>query len=98
MEDLADRLERAADALSTMDRRMPVLDIPADMVGADGAGTPGRLGREVRAHWTAVLAARSREAAEVADRLAAIAVSVRRTARQYAETDEAARRRISREM
>jgi hypothetical protein len=96
MEHLADRLDHAADKLSTIDRRMPPLAIEARAVAADDAGLPGRLGRDLHAHWAAVLEARSREAAALAARLAEAAVAVRTTARHYAETDDAAARRLFR--
>ena len=90
--DLADRLLAAADMLTTVDRRMPGLRAPAGGFGADEAGLPGRVGRELHAHWEAVLTARSLEVAEVAVRLQDLASSVRVTGRQYASTDEAAAR------
>lgn len=97
MDHLADRLDRAADALSTIDRRMPALAVDAVAFGADDVGLPGRLGRDLHAHWTAVLAARSREAAALAGRLAEAAGSVRATAEDYADTDRAVRDRLVRE-
>ena len=98
MDKLSARLEQAADTLSTMDRRMPDRTLTAGVFGADDIGAPGRLGRELFAHWTAVLTARSTEAASAAARLAEVAASVRVTATAYAETDDAARRRFQREM
>jgi hypothetical protein len=97
MDQVADRLDRAADMLATIDRRMPALAIDAAAFGAGGAGLPGRLGRELHAHWAALLEARAREAAGMAARLSGTADSVRQARRQYAETDEAARRRLARE-
>jgi hypothetical protein len=90
---LADRLDRAADALATVDRRLPVLAVAATAFAADDAGLPGRLGRDLHAHWTAVLGARSREAAQLSSRLSEGAGAVRATRRRYAEADEAAARR-----
>ena len=97
MEHLADGLDRAADTLSTVDRRLPVLAVAATAFGADDAGLPGRLGRDLHAHWTAVLDARAREAAGAAHRLTELAGSIRRIRRQYRETDEAVRDRFQRE-
>ena len=97
MDHLADRLDRAADTLATVGCRMPVLAVDATAFGADEAGLPGRLGRELHAHWAAVLDARSREAAGMAARLAGTAGSVRQAWREYVATDEAARRRLARE-
>src|SRR3954447_3939567 len=100
MEQLADRLERAADAMTTVDRRMPSQAVPAAAFGAreTGGGLPGRLGHELHAHWVAVLDARSREAAGAAARLTDTAPSGRATLRHYGETDDLVRRRLTREM
>jgi hypothetical protein len=98
MDDLADRLERAAEALATVDKRTPRLTVAAAAFGAgDDAGLPGRVGRELYEHWTAVLGARSDEAASAATRLTGAARSVRAAARSYDETDDSVRRRIARE-
>jgi hypothetical protein len=99
MEQLADRLEQAADTLTTMDKRMPAHAVVASAFGANdpGGGLPGRLGRELYEHWTAVLDARSREAASAAARLADTAQSVRETLQQYGDTDDLVRRRLTRE-
>jgi hypothetical protein len=100
MEQLADRLEQAADTLTTMDKRMPVHTVTAAAFGApdSGGGLPGRLGRELHEHWTAVLDARSREAAAASARLTDTAQSVRETLRNYRDTDDLVRRRLTREM
>jgi hypothetical protein len=97
MDHLADRLEEAAEQLTTVDRQMPALTVTAGTFGADDAGLPGRLGRELHAHWAAVLRARSREAASAAARLSETARSVRTTRQAYAETDELVSRRLRRE-
>ena len=94
---LADRLSAAADLLTTVDRSVPGLAVSAGAFGADDAGVPGRIGHELHAHWEAVLAARSQEAADVAARLTDLAQSVRTTSRDYTDADEAAGRRFSRE-
>ena len=94
---LADRLSAAADRLTTVDRSVPGLAVSAGAFGADDAGVPGRVGRELHAHWGAVLAARSQEAAEAAARLADLAQSVRTTSQDYTDVDEAAGRRFERE-
>lgn len=98
MDHLADQLHRAADQLSALDRGLPGLAAPATAFGADDTGTPGRLGRELHAHWSAVLDARAREAAAAAARLTEMAGSVRATAGHYTDTDEAARARLLREV
>ncbi len=97
MDHLADELDRAADTFTTVDRRLPVLAVAAGAFGADDAGLPGRLGRDLHAHWTAVLDARSREVADAAHRLSELAGSIRVTRRRYRETDEAVRDRFRRE-
>ncbi|HEU4346216.1 MAG TPA: hypothetical protein VFR35_00380 [Actinoplanes sp.] len=93
-DDLADRLSAAADLLTTVDRTVPALTPAEAVFGTDEAGLPGRVGRELKAHWGAALSARAREAADVAARLHDLASSVRVTARQYAESDESAARRL----
>lgn len=87
---MADSLAAAADRLTIVDRSVPGLALPAGAFGADEAGVPGRVGRELHAHWDAVLQARAREAAAAAARLEDLASSVRVTAQRYAETDAAA--------
>ena len=98
MDHLADRLDRAADTLATVDRRLPALAVKASAFGADDTGVPGRLGRELHGRWAAVLEARGREAADLASRLAEAAGAVRAAQRAYAETDEGVRRRLGREI
>lgn len=98
MDDMADRLDHAADTMSAVARDVSVLAVPAAALAAGEPGLPGRLGRALYAHWSAVLDARSHEASAAAGRLAEMARSVRTTSRQYAETDEAVRRRFTREL
>lgn len=97
MERLAGRVDDCADRLSTIDRVLPALSVPAAAFGAGSAGSPGRIGQELHRHWTAVLAARSGEAASAAVHLTDLARSLRTTDGQYAETDATAARRLSRE-
>ncbi|MEV0896591.1 hypothetical protein [Actinoplanes sp. NPDC049802] len=96
MDRLADQIDHAAAALTTMDRRVPNLAPAAAAFGADDAGRPGRIGRALYAGWTTVLAARAREAADAADRLSEMSRAVRSGARHYADTDETVRRRLLR--
>ncbi|WP_328464507.1 hypothetical protein OHA21_40985 [Actinoplanes sp. NBC_00393] len=96
MDRLADQIDQVAAALTTMDRRMPSLAPSASAFGADDAGRPGRIGRALYAGWTAVLAARAREAADVSASLTRTAAAVRTNAQQYATTDDAVRRRFQR--
>ena len=97
MDHLADRLDRAADTLATVGRRLPTLTVASSALGADDAGVPGRVGRALHARWAAVLEAREREAADLAGQLTEAGVAVRAVARDYAMTDEAVRRRLERE-
>ena len=96
MEQMIDRLHAAADVLATVERVVPTLEIPAGAFGADTAGVPGRLGRRLHAHWSAVLSARAQEAAATAIRLTELAAALRETQRQYAQTDSAVGHHIER--
>lgn len=98
MEELAERLEAAADALTTVERSWSAPACSPGAFGADDETTPGRLGRRLHDRWLAVVEARSREAAAVAARLTTIAADVRQTGRAYAETDDEVGRRIRRGM
>jgi hypothetical protein len=96
MDQLADQLDQAAAALTTMDHRVPRLLPGAGAFGADDTGRPGRLGRQLHETWAAVLQARAEEAAGLSGRLSGLAQSVRSGSRDYAETDETVRRRMLR--
>ncbi|OJF13885.1 type VII secretion target [Couchioplanes caeruleus] len=96
MEQLAEDLEAAADGLTTVDRSLSAYAASPGSFGADEAGVPGRLGRQLHDHWRAVLGARSREAADASKRLLDIAADVRITAQTYGETDDETARRIRR--
>ncbi|MDI6100574.1 hypothetical protein QLQ12_18350 [Actinoplanes sp. NEAU-A12] len=96
MDRLADQIDHAATALAIMDRRLPELSPAASDFGADDTGRPGRIGRALYAGWTAVLAARAREAADASTKLTEMASSVRAGARDYADTDDTVRRRFQR--
>lgn len=98
MEKIAERLESAADALTTVDRSLSAHASSPGAFGADDEGNPGRLGRQLHDRWVEVLAARSREAAAAAARLTVLAADVRLTAKAYAETDDEVGRRIRRSM
>ena len=97
VEKLADNLDAAADLLATVHRSVPGLGVPAGAFAADEAGVPGRVGRELHAHWEAVLAARAQEATAAEAHLRDMAHSVRTTTQRYAEADESAARRFERE-
>jgi hypothetical protein len=106
MDDVADRLDQAADALTSLSREVPTLAVapgvfaaaPAPARGGvpnSGAG-PGLIGQALHDHYRAVLEARAHEASAAGIRLAEMARSVRAARRQYAETDEAVERRFRR--
>lgn len=97
MEQMIDQLHAAADLLATVDREVSTLEVPAGAFGADdAAGLPGRLGRRLHSHWSAVLSARAQEAAATAARLTELAAALRETQRHYAETDSAVGQHIER--
>jgi hypothetical protein len=96
MEQVTDRLHAAADALTKVDRTVSALTVPPGAFAADDAGVPGRLGRRLHAHWSAVLAARAQEAADVSVHLTDLAIALRKTQQEYAETDESVARRVER--
>jgi hypothetical protein len=98
MEKLAERLESAADALTTVDRSLVAHASSPGAFGADDEGTPGRLGRQLYDRWLEVLAARSHEAAGAAAHLTTLAADVRVTGKAYAETDAEVGSRIRRGM
>jgi len=93
---LADQIDHAAEALTAVDRRLPELVPAAADFGADDAGRPGRIGRALYAGWSAVLAARAREAADASARLGELSRAVRGNTRDYAETDDLVRERFLR--
>jgi Excreted virulence factor EspC, type VII ESX diderm len=96
MDRLADRLDFAADKLTTVDRSVTGLGVPPGAFGADAAGVPGRLGRDLHARWLAVLDARACEAGDTAGRLTDLAESLRAAAQNYTDTDDEAARRVQR--
>jgi hypothetical protein len=94
--ELAERLESAADALTTVNRSLSAHTGSPGAFGADDEGAPGRLGRRLHDRWLQVLAARSHEASAAAAQLTRLAADVRLTARAYTETDDEVGRRIHR--
>jgi hypothetical protein len=80
MEKLAERLESAADALTTVDHSLSAHVGASGAFGADDVGAPGRLGRRLHDRWIEVLAARSAEASDAAAQLTMLAADVRLTA------------------
>jgi Excreted virulence factor EspC, type VII ESX diderm len=98
MNHLADTLERGVDALAMMQARLPHLTVPVEALAPDESGLPGHLGRSLHSHWSAVLSARSREAASAAARLSELAAAVRTAQDHYTSTDEAAAARLRRDL
>jgi uncharacterized protein YukE len=96
MEKLADRLESAADALTTVDRSLAAHASTPGAFGAQDEGTPGRLGRQLHDRWLEVLAARAQEAAAAAEHLITLAADVRMANKAYIETDDEVDRRFRR--
>ncbi|BCJ43928.1 hypothetical protein GCM10010168_67310 [Actinoplanes ianthinogenes] len=96
MDRLADRIDQAAAALATMDRRASDLLPAGDAFGADDTGRPGRIGRRLHEEWTTVLRARAGEAAGLARQVSDLAHAVRAGSRDYAETDAAVQHRFLR--
>lgn len=97
MNHIADRLDAAAAELTVLERSISENQVPAASFAATSEGLPGRLGRRLHAHWSAVLAARTREAADTAQILTTLAADVRQTARDYTDTDAGVADRLRRE-
>ena len=98
MDKLAEHLESAADALTTVDHSLPAHAASPGAFGADDEGAPGRLGGQLHDRWVQMLAARSREASAAAAQLTTLAADLRLTGKAYTETDDEVRRRIRRGM
>jgi hypothetical protein len=96
MKQVAESLHAAADTLATVDRALAAVSVPAGAFAADDAGLPGRLGRELHAHWSAVLIARAEEAAAAATHLRDLAAAVTQTTSGYERTDRDASTHIER--
>lgn len=86
-----------ASATLTAVARAAAAAVPAQATfGADGAGRPGEIGRALHRQWATATDNRAREATAAATRLAAAASAIRSAAERYADTDDAARRRLDR--
>ena len=79
---LAARLDEASATLATLAHTVTASDPAHPAFGAHAAGRPGEVGRALHRQWTGATADRAREAT-AADR--------------YADTDDTARRRLTRE-
>ncbi|AGL13983.1 type VII secretion target [Actinoplanes sp. N902-109] len=97
MAGIADRLESAADEVTTVERGLAVHGASPGTFAADRyGGVPGRVGAQLHELWTTTLDSRSRDARDLSRRLAGLAADVRTTTRAYEETDDEAARRINR--
>ncbi|WP_306210503.1 hypothetical protein [Actinoplanes sp. RD1] len=102
LESILDKLEHVVGELAAVERELPAYEMTRASFGAGdsrfgaGEGLPGRVAREMREHFAAVLAARSFEAADAATRLRNLATDVRVTDEEYAATDEAVAHRFRR--
>jgi hypothetical protein len=97
MRDLAARLDRAAARLASAAR---VIEYAGPSHAAFGVEGPGRLadvGYALHQQWVAATVARAREAELAGERLADVAAALRMVAADYADTDDAARRRHTEE-
>lgn len=90
---LAARFDEAAATLTGAGRRLVDLEQPGTAFGADAPGRLGEFGRALHGQWLAAFGARSREAVAAGARLADTAGTLRIVAADYADADEAARRR-----
>jgi hypothetical protein len=99
MDEVAERLRGVADGLAEAGRRAEAAsrEVVARDFGADSGGMPGRIGERLHSHLAAVLQARSREVADAARRVEALADEVSLSAHALADTDADVARRIRRE-
>lgn len=93
LRDLAARLDSAGGNFADLARRLPYSGPGQSAFHADGPGRLGEIGRALHRQWVTALDNRARELAATAERLTDTAVALRVAAREYADTDDAARRR-----
>jgi hypothetical protein len=87
LEDLAARLAAAGDRLAGTGAALAACDPGARAFGADAPGHLGELGRALHDRCASALAARARESAAHAARLADLAAEVRAAATGYADAE-----------
>ena len=92
IEDLANRIDAAGDALAGASTTLSLADPGARAFGADAAGGLGELGRALHRQFAAALAARGREAAAHGARLADTAQALRLVAAGYRGAEDETRR------
>ncbi|RGC68318.1 hypothetical protein C5N14_13890 [Micromonospora sp. MW-13] len=95
---LAARLDEASGTLDALAREVTAADPPHPAFGVHVPGRPGEIGRALHRRWTEATGDRAREATLAASRLSAAASAVRGAADRYAGVDDAARRRLRREV
>ena len=93
LEDLADRIDAAGDALAGTSTTMSLVDPGPSVLGADAPGALGELGQALHRQLTEALTARGREAAAHGARLADIAQALRLVAAGYRDVEREARER-----
>jgi hypothetical protein len=90
---LAGRLDEAAATLTAAAHTVAVAGPPYPAFPVDAPGRLADLGHALHEQWAAATEARAREAAALAVRLTDAAATLRLVAANYADTDDAARRR-----
>jgi hypothetical protein len=93
LEDLALRMEAAADELAHASTTLNIVDPGARVIGADSDGALGQAGRELHRLLAVALGARGHEAAAHGVRLAETAHALRQVAAGYRAVEEDSRRR-----
>jgi hypothetical protein len=88
LDDLARRIEAAADVLASRSATITLVDPGPQAFGADATGRLGDLGRALHRRFSTALGARSREAAAHGARLAETAQALRLIARNYREIED----------
>jgi hypothetical protein len=92
IDDLAGRIDAAGDALANASTTLSLIDPGPRAFGADAAGHLGELGRALHRQFVTGLAARGREAAAHAARLADTAHALRLVAEGYRGAEDDTRR------
>jgi hypothetical protein len=91
LEDLARRLDSAADELAGASTTLSLVDPGARAAGAEGTGALGRAGRDLHRLLATGLTARGAEAAAHAARLAETAHALRQASAAYESAEDETR-------
>jgi hypothetical protein len=91
LDDLARRIDAAADVLAGRSTTITLADPGARAFGADATGRAGELGRALHRQFSAAMSARSREAAAHGARLADTAHALRLVADNYRDVEHGGR-------